>query len=212
MPTKLDPAIFKSYDVRGIYPVELSDDIAYDIGRAYVEELGVTSVAAGRDMRPSGETLFEAFARGACEAGADVTDVGLVSTDALYFAVGKYGFGGGVMITASHNPANYNGLKMTRDRAQALSLDTGLSAIRDRVLAGQCSPSARQGSVVHREILEDFARHCLSFIDAAAIKPFKVAIDAGNGMAGLTVPYIFKYLPCEVVPLFFDLDGNFPNH
>jgi phosphomannomutase len=212
MATRLVPGIFKSYDVRGIYPDELSDDVAHDIGRAFVDELALDAVVVGRDMRPSGERLFEALARGATEAGADVTDIGLVSTDALYFAVGKYGFGGGVMITASHNPANYNGLKMTREGAQALSLDTGLSAIRDRVAAGSFRKAARTGTIGRRDILEDFAAHCLSFVEKDTIKPFKIAIDAGNGMAGRTVPYVFRHLPCEIVPLFFELDGSFPNH
>ena len=212
MPTHLVPEIFKTYDIRGIYPDELSDDVAHDIGRAFVDELGLSSVVVGRDMRPSGNALFASFARGANEAGADVTDVGLVSTDALYFAVGRYGFGGGVMITASHNPADYNGLKMTRDSAQALSLDTGLSAIRDRVAAGIFTTAVRSGTIERRDILEEFATHCLSFIDPATIKPFKIAIDAGNGMAGRTVPHVFRHLPCEIVPLFFELDGSFPNH
>ena len=213
MPPRTVPNIFKSYDVRGIVPAELDDALAYDIGRAFVEELGVTSCVVGRDMRPSGETLFAALARGANEAGADVTDIGLVSTDALYFAVGKYDFASGVMITASHNPANYNGLKMTRDRAQAISLDTGLSAIRDRIASGTFAPpAAKPGTISKRDILDDFAKHCLGFIDPARVKPFKIAIDAGNGMAGLTVPYVFKHLPCEVTPLFFELDGTFPNH
>ncbi len=207
------PNIFKSYDIRGIFPEELSDELAYRIGRAFVDELRVTSIVVGRDMRPSGASLFASFARGANEAGADVTDIGLVSTDALYFAVGKYDFAGGVMITASHNPANYNGMKMTRDKAQAISLDTGLSAIRDRVASGRFEPpAAKPGSVSQRDILDDFATHCLTFVSAKAIKPFKIAIDAGNGMAGLTVPYVFKHLPCDVTPLFFDLDGTFPNH
>ncbi|GAC1539669.1 MAG: hypothetical protein NVS3B16_00910 [Vulcanimicrobiaceae bacterium] len=207
------PNIFKSYDIRGIVPEELSDELAYRIGRAFVDELHVTSIVVGRDMRPSGESLFASFARGANEAGADVTDIGLVSTDALYFAVGKYDFAGGVMITASHNPANYNGMKMTRDKAQAISLDTGLAAIRDRVASGRFEPpAARPGSISHRDILDEFATHCLTFVDPGAIKPFKIAIDAGNGMAGLTVPYVFKRLPCAVTPLFFELDGTFPNH
>jgi phosphomannomutase len=213
MPSRVVPNIFKSYDIRGIYPAELDDDLAYAIGRAFVEELGITSVVVGRDMRPSGESLFAALARGANEAGADVTDIGLVSTDALYFAVGKYDFAGGIMITASHNPANYNGLKLTRDRAQAISLETGLSAIRDRIASGDAAPpAARPGTISHRDVLDDFAQHCLSFIEPARIKPFKIAIDAGNGMAGLTVPYVFKHLPCHVTPLFFELDGTFPNH
>lgn len=207
------PNIFKSYDIRGIVPEELSDDLAYRIGRAFVDELHVRSVVVGRDMRPSGEGLFAAFARGANEAGADVIDIGLVSTDALYFAVGKFDYAGGVMITASHNPANYNGMKMTRDLAQAISLDTGLSAIRDRVASGAFAPpAATPGTISKRDVLDAFAEHCLTFVDRKAIKPFKIAIDAGNGMAGLTVPYVFKHLPCEVTPLFFELDGTFPNH
>jgi phosphomannomutase len=206
-------AIFKSYDVRGIYPAELNDDIAHGIGRAFVNELGLATIAVGRDMRPSGEKLFEAFARGAVEAGADVIDVGKVSTDALYFAVGHYGLAGGVMITASHNPANYNGMKFTGPYAQAISLDTGLAAIRDRVARGDLGPLAPNlGRILPRDILDDFAAHCLRFVEPAAIKPFKIAIDAGNGMAGCTVPYVFKHLACQVIPLYFELDGTFPNH
>jgi len=213
MSTIAVPDIFKSYDVRGIYGSELSDELAYDIGRAFVAELGVTSIVVGRDMRPSGENLFAAFARGANDAGADVTDIGLVSTDALYFAVGKYDFEGGVMITASHNPAQYNGMKMTRDRAQAISLDTGLGAIRDRIANGRLGElAATRGQVSARDILDAFATHCLTFVDAQSIKPLRIAIDAGNGMAGLTVPRVFARLHCEIVPLYFDLDGTFPNH
>jgi phosphomannomutase len=213
MQTQLNTAIFKSYDVRGIYPAELNEDVAYQIGRCFVPLLGAKTVAVGRDMRPSGRSLFEAFARGASEAGADVVDIGMVSTDALYFAVGKFGYDGGVMITASHNPAQYNGMKFTREQAQAMSLETGLAEIRDRILSGALPPkAAKAGTVAQKNILDDFAQHCLSFIDASKIKPFKIAIDAGNGMAGETVPHVFKHLPCEVVPLYFELDGNFPNH
>jgi phosphomannomutase len=213
MQTHVNTAIFKSYDVRGIYPAEINEDIAYQIGRCFVPLLGAKAVAVGRDMRPSGERLFNAFARGASEAGADVVDVGLVSTDALYFAVGKYGYDGGVMITASHNPANYNGMKFTREQAQAMSLDTGLARIRDQISAGDLPAKAgRTGTVSRRNILDDFAQHALSFIEPAKIKPFKIAIDAGNGMAGETVPHVFKHLPCEIVPLYFELDGSFPNH
>jgi phosphomannomutase len=213
MATGVNSGIFKSYDVRGIYPAELDDDVAYGIGRCYASLLEAKRIAVGRDMRPSGRSLFEAFARGACESGADVLDIGLVSTDALYFAVGKYGLDGGAMITASHNPAQYNGMKLTRSQARAISLDTGLSEIRDRLIAGDLPPAAATpGTIQHRAILDDFAEHCLSFVDVAQIKPFKIAIDAGNGMAGETVPYVFKRLPCEVVPLYFELDGSFPNH
>jgi len=213
MQTQLNTAIFKSYDVRGIYPSELNEDVAYQIGRCFVPLLGAKTVVVGRDMRPSGQSLFEAFARGANEAGADVVDIGLVSTDALYFAVGKYGYDGGVMITASHNPATYNGMKFTREQAQAISLETGLAQIRDRILSGALPPkAAKAGSITRANILDDFAEHCLSFIDRSKIKPLKIAIDAGNGMAGETVPHVFKHLPCEVIPLYFELDGSFPNH
>lgn len=218
---RVDPTIFKSYDVRGVYPSELNDDVAYAIGRCFVGLLSErqapagprASVAVGRDMRPSGKNLFEAFARGAAEAGADVVDIGMVSTDALYFAVGKYAYDGGIMITASHNPAEYNGMKFTRARAEAISLDTGLATIRERLLSGALPPPApAAGTISQRDVLDAFAAHCLSFVDVAKIRPFKVAIDAGNGMAGETVPHVFKSLPCEVVPLFFELDGRFPNH
>jgi phosphomannomutase len=213
MQTQMNPAIFKSYDVRGIYPSEINDEVGHSMGRCFVALLGAKRIVVGRDMRASGVSLCEAFARGASESGADVTDIGLVSTDALYFAVGKYAFDGGVMITASHNPAQYNGMKFTRDRAQAISLDTGLSQIRDRIVSGDLPPvAATPGKIEKRNVLDDFAAHCLSFIDPKTIKPFKIAIDAGNGMAGETVPYVFKHLPCEVIPLYFELDGSFPNH
>jgi phosphomannomutase len=213
MQTQLNTAIFKSYDVRGIYPAEINEDVAYQIGRCFVPLLGAKTVAVGRDMRPSGESLFQAFARGATEAGADVIDIGMVSTDALYFTVGKFGYDGGVMITASHNPAAYNGMKFTREQAQAISLETGLSEIRDRILSGTLPPkAAKAGSIRHVNILDEFAQHCLSFIDPAKVSPLKIAIDAGNGMAGETVPHVFKHLPCEIIPLYFELDGSFPNH
>jgi phosphomannomutase len=213
MQMQLVPGLFKSYDVRGIYPSELNDDVAYRIGRAFVPLVGARRIVVGRDMRPTGEALFTAFARGATEAGADVTSIGMVSTDALYFAVGRYGFDGGVMITASHNPAQYNGMKFTRAQAEAISLETGLSQIRDAVVAGNLPPAAATpGSISEQDVLDEFAEHCLSFIDRTAVKPFKIAIDAGNGMAGETVPHVFKHLPCEVVPLYFELDGTFPNH
>ena len=213
MQMQVQPGLFKSYDVRGIYPSEFNDEIAYYIGRCFVPLVGAKRIAVGRDMRPSGERIFEAFARGATEAGADVTSIGLVSTDALYFAVGKYGFDGGVMITASHNPAQYNGMKFTRARAEAISLETGLAEIRDAIVSGKLPPpSSAPGSISERFVLDDFAEHCLSFIDRSVVKPFKIAIDAGNGMAGATVPHVFKHLPCNVVPLYFELDGTFPNH
>jgi phosphomannomutase len=213
MQTRFDTSIFKSYDVRGIVPAQINDDVAYAVGRAFVEVLGRTNICIGRDMRPSGESLMAALTKGATDAGADVTQIGMISTDCIYFAVGHYGFDGGVMITASHNPAEYNGLKFCREEAIAISLETGLADVRDRAMAGNFATPARTGTVKQLDVLDDFARHCLSFIDdIAAIKPFKIAIDAGNGMAGLTVPHVFKHLPCHVIPMYFELDGTFPNH
>lgn len=205
-------SLFKRYDVRGVVPDELTRDFVYQVGRAFVAQFDLSHVVIGRDMRESGRALFEALAEGVIDQGAHVTDVGLVSTDALYFATGKFAFDGGVMITASHNPANYNGLKFCRKDAVAVSLDTGLAEIRDRVIAGNIPRSDIRGSISQRNILDDFAEHCLSMIDRHGIKPFRIAVDAANGMSGLTTPVVFKQLPCEIIPLFFELDGTFPNH
>ncbi len=213
MRTKINPGIFKSYDIRGIYPAELNEETAYAVGRCFASLLGAKRIAVGRDMRASGVALFEAFAKGACESGCDVSDIGLVSTDALYFAVGKFAYDGGVMITASHNPAQYNGMKLTRAQAQAISFDTGLSEMRDRILDDDLpAVAAMPGRVDSRDVLDAFVEHCLSFVDPTRIKPFKIAIDAGNGMAGVTVPRVFERLRCDVIPMYFELDGTFPNH
>src|SRR5579864_6339580 len=181
MQTHLDLDIFKSYDIRGIYPDQLNDEIAELIGRAFVQHLGASAVAVGRDMRVSSQPLFEAFARGVTSQGADVIDFGLTSTDELYFAVGNYGYPAGAMITASHNPKEYNGFKLCREDAIALSADTGVFAIRDLVAAGDFQDAPRIGSVKRRDVLADFAEHCLSFIDPGSIKPLKIVIDCGNG-------------------------------
>lgn len=208
----IDLGIFKSYDIRGTYPDQLDERVAELIGRAFVDYVGAATVAVGRDMRESSTPLFEAFARGVMAQGADVVDLGLTSTDELYFAVGKFGYPAGAMITASHNPKEYNGFKLCREGAIALSAETGVFAIRDLVAAGAFKAPARRGTTSKRDVLPDFVDHCLSFIDAKAIRPLRVAIDCGNGMGGLIVPAIFKRLPVDVIPLFFDLDGSFPNH
>jgi phosphomannomutase len=207
-------SLFKAYDIRGVVGDELTPDIAYRIGRALVAYLKPESVAVGRDMRLSGEALSAALIDGIRDAGADVTDLGLVSTDALYFAVGRYGFPAGVMITASHNPAQYNGFKICREEARALSMDEGIGQIRDLVVANAFTDPAdgQRGDLTQRDILADFAAFMLSQIDRTVIRPLKVAIDAGNGMAGRMTPHVFDQLPVEIVPLYFELDGTFPNH
>jgi phosphomannomutase len=208
-------SLFKAYDVRGIVPDELTPELAYDIGRALVATLRPDAVVVGRDMRVSSPPLAAALIDGIRDAGADAVDVGMVSTDALYFAIGKYGYPAGVMVTASHNPPEYNGFKIAREEARALSLTEGLDDIRDLVVSGQLPPvvpAAERGVLQQRDVLDDYAAHMLGLIDPAQIKPLRIAIDAGNGMAGITVPRVFQHLPVEVTPLFFEPDGTFPNH
>jgi phosphomannomutase len=211
----MDESIFKAYDIRGRYPDALNEDVARKIGRAYVSFLGLSGsrVVVGRDMRLSGEPLEDAFVRGVTEAGADVLNIGLVSTDALYFAVGHLEEPGGAMITASHNPKDYNGLKLCREDAIALSGDEGISQIRDLITSDKLPESSENaGSVEEGDITEDYAEHCLNFIDTEGLRPLKIVVDAGNGMAGKMLPPIFEKLPFEYVPMYFELDGSFPNH
>lgn len=204
--------IFKAYDVRGIYPDELTPELAYRIGRAFVMYLQPRHVVVGRDMRVSSPALASAVIDGLLDQGADVTDVGLISTDGLYFAVGKFGFDGGIMVTASHNPPEYNGFKLCRAEAQALSMDQGIGEIRDLVLANQFPEPERRGTLHQRDVLADFAAHVLSLIDRTVIRPMKIAVDAGNGMGGRIAPAVLGQLPVEIIPLYFELDGRFPNH
>ena len=208
-------SLFKAYDVRGIVPDALTPEIAREIGRALVATLRPDTVVVGRDMRVSSPLLASALIEGIRDSGADVVDVGMVSTDALSFAVGKYGYPAGVMVTASHNPPEYNGFKISREEARALSLDEGLGDIRDLVVSGDLPPivpAADRGDLIERDILEDYAAHMVSLIDVASLRPLRVAIDAGNGMAGVTVPRVFRDLPIDVIPMYFEPDGTFPNH
>jgi phosphomannomutase len=205
--------VFGAYDIRGIYPTALNEDIAYKVGRGLVAFLGAKEVMVGRDMRLSSPALAEAVMRGITDQGANTVDLGMTTTDELYFAVGKFGAPAGVMITASHNPGNYNGLKLCREQAIPLSDTTGVFAIRDMVIANDFPAPAAKGQVTQRDVLGDFVQHALSFIDKSTIAPLKVAADAGNGMAGLLLPRVFAELPqCTLYPLYFELDGHFPHH
>src|SRR6266516_1778043 len=208
----IDPAIFKAYDVRGIYGQDLTYERAYRIGRAAAQYLHVPEMAVGRDMRLSSPQLAAALIRGVTDQGANAIDLGMTTTDELYFAVGKFNYPAGVMITASHNPGKYNGMKFCRAQAFPISLESGLADIRDIAISGNYVEPAHKGQVIHKDVLDDYVQHALSFIDVSKIRPLKVVIDAGNGMAGMVMPHVFKYLPCELIPLYFDLDGNFPNH
>jgi phosphomannomutase len=211
----IDESIFKAYDIRGKYPDQLDEDVARDIGRAFVNHLGLSgsTVVVARDMRLSGEALEKAFIEGVTGAGADVLDLGLVSTDALYFAVGHLEEPGGAMITASHNPRDYNGFKLCKEDAIALSGESGIGQIRDLITSGKLpAPAEYPGSVEESDIAEDYAKHCLKFIDSEGLRRLKIVVDAGNGMAGKMLPPIFERLPFDYVPMYFELDGSFPNH
>jgi len=205
-------ALFKAYDVRGVYPTEINPATAYLIGRAFVAYLHPSDVVVGRDMRLSSPALASALIDGIRDEGADVCDIGLVSTDSLYFAVGKYGFPAGVMVTASHNPAEYNGFKFCRSEARPLSMDEGIGEIRDLVVQNTFGPLKTRGKLSTKNILPNFAEHVLSMIEPSVVRPLTIAIDAGNGMAGKVVPEVFKHLPVKLIPLYFELDGRFPNH
>jgi phosphomannomutase len=203
--------IFKAYDVRGIVPDELDEDVAESVGAAFARLTGASSVVTVHDMRTSSRPLAEAFGRGAASQGADVIEGGLGSTDMLYYASGSLDMPG-AMITASHNPAKYNGIKLCREGARPVGRDTGLIELRDAAAQGLPPYHGTPGVVVQRDLLSGYASHLKKLVDLSAIRPLKVAVDAGNGMAGHTVPKVFEGLPITVVPLYFELDGTFPNH
>src|SRR5438105_12261896 len=179
----VDPSIFKAYDVRGIYGQNLTEPVAYRIGRAAAQYLNVPEIAVGRDMRTSSPQLADSLLHGIIDQGVNAIDLGMTTTDGLYFAVGKFNYPAGVMITASHNPGKYNGMKFCRAQAFPISLESGLADIRDLAVRGEFPEPASKGQVTQRDVMEEFIQHALSFIDISKIKPLKVVIDAGNGMA-----------------------------
>ncbi|MCW3045303.1 MAG: Phosphomannomutase [Actinobacteria bacterium] len=202
--------IFKAYDVRGIYPDEINETVAQRLGAAFAAFVKAPKVIVGRDMRLSSPALAAAFIEGATGQGANVVDIGEVSSDALYFASGKLD-APGAMFTASHNPPRYNGCKMCLAGAAPIGQDTGLAEVR-RLAETELPPAPTRGTVETLDIVEDFATHVLSFVDTDNIKPSTVVADAANGMAGKMVPPLFRRLPVRLVPLYFELDGSFPNH
>jgi phosphomannomutase len=204
-------AVFKAYDVRGVYPDELDESLARRIGNAFAHFTGAQHLIVGRDMRPSSKPLAAAFIDGATLAGADVTDIGLCSTDVVYFAAG-YLDAPGAMFTASHNPARYNGIKLCRAGAAPVGEQSGLTQIREMVESGVTSRGEAAGKVEHRDLLDEFGKHVRSFVDTSALRPLKVIADTANGMGGLVVPKVFEGLPFKLTVLYGDLDGTFPNH
>ncbi len=203
-------AVFKAYDVRGTVPDQIDEVLAERAGAAFVAVTGGGRVVVGHDMRPSSPGMSRAFARGANRAGADAVLVGLCSTDGLYFASGHLGLPG-VMFTASHNPAQYNGIKMCRADAVPIGLDTGLAEIRDRVEADDVPTGGTGGTTTEQDLLAAYAAHLLSLAPVTG-RRLKVVVDAGNGMAGLTAPAVLGTLDLDVVEMYYDLDGTFPNH
>ncbi|MEW2354180.1 phosphomannomutase/phosphoglucomutase [Spirillospora sp. NPDC029432] len=203
--------IFKAYDIRGVVPDELDAATAEAAGAAFVRVTGASAVVTAHDMRESSVPLAAAFARGATSQGADVVEAGLGSTDMLYYASGALDMPG-AMFTASHNPAKYNGIKLCRAGAKPVGRDTGLTEIRDMVEKGVPAYDGPEGSVSQRDLLKGYADHLKTLVDLSGIRPLKVVVDAGNGMGGHTVPSVFEGLPIDLVPLYFELDGTFPNH
>ncbi|NUP19927.1 MAG: phosphomannomutase/phosphoglucomutase [Streptomyces sp.] len=207
--------LVKAYDVRGVVPDQWDESLAELFGAAFVQVTDASAIVIGHDMRPSSPGLSRAFARGAAARGVDVTEIGLCSTDQLYYASGALNLPG-AMFTASHNPAQYNGIKMCRAGAAPVGQDTGLADIRELVErwseSGAPEPAATPGTITRQDTLEDYAAHLRSLVDLTSIRPLKVVVDAGNGMGGHTVPTVFGGLPLDVVPMYFELDGTFPNH
>jgi phosphomannomutase len=208
----LDPKVFKAYDVRGIYPGELDEEGAESIGRAYVEQFEPRRIAVGRDMRLSSPAMQEALMRGATAVGADVLDLGLIGTEMLYFAVGSLGLDGGAMVTASHNPKEYTGMKLVRRGALPVGGESGLLDIRDRALADDGVKGAATGTVEAHDIWPAYVERVLSFVEVPVIRPLKVVVDAANGMAGAMLPPVLERLPVDAVCCYFEPDGSFPNH
>lgn len=208
----IDQSIFKAYDIRGIAPEKLTPEVAYRAGRAFVVFTNAQAVVLGYDMRASTPALREAFVSGVNDQGADVWDVGMVSTDAMYYATGKWSVAG-AMITASHNPKQYNGMKFCGAGATAIGKESGLLDIEALIRKNEWPTPSRTGIVEKKDLMNEYLDHVMSFINLSNMKSLKVIADAGNGMAGAVLPSLFKRLPSvELIPMYFELDGTFPNH
>lgn len=211
--------IIKAYDVRGIYPDQLDATLAREVGAAFVSVIGASveaggpgTVVIGHDMRPSGPELVAAFADGVMSQGVNVIEIGLASTDGLYFASGHLNLPG-AMFTASHNPAEYNGIKLCRAGAAPVGQETGLGQIKEMISAGwQSDYSGPRGTSSSQDLATEYAAYLRKLVDLSEIRPLKVVVDAGNGMGGYTVPLVLKNLPLEVIEMYFELDGSFPHH
>ena len=208
----INSSIFKAYDIRGVYPQDLNEEIAYLVGRALVVFTGAKTVVVGRDMRSSSDSLSREVIRGIIDQGASAVDIGLVSTPMLNFAVAEYEeHEAGIMITASHNPKEYNGLKLCYGNALPIGGDTGMVGIKKLVTGGKFG-EAEHGTATRKEILGPYIEKIFSLVDGDKIKPLKVVVDTANAVGVIPMPEVFKKIPCQLIPLYFELDANFPHH
>lgn len=208
----MDPKIFKAYDIRGIYPEQFDEDGAYKIAQAYVKFVKPKKIVLGRDVRTSGEKLWKAAAQGFMDAGVDVVDVGIISTDMLYFAVANYGYDGGITLSASHNPKEYNGMKIVREKSIAISSDTGLNEIRDLAFKGESIKVEKTGVISKQDILDDYIAHILKFVNAKKIKPLRIVLSANFGLAGEVAKKVIAQIPTKITYECLDCEpnGEFP--
>ena len=210
---QINSEIFKSYDIRGTVGPDLNPDVARAVGRAYADFLTTEGpVAVGHDMRADSRELADALIEGLRMQGRDVWDIGQIASDMVYFAAGKYELAGGAVVTASHNPGKDNGIKLVREEAQPIGMGIGLDEIRDAAIAGDFKESEHEGELTHKDVTEDWIAHVLSFVGDIELKPYHIAVDAGNGMAGAIFPHLEKHVPFTVEQMYFELDGTFPNH
>ena len=203
---------FGAYDVRGIYPDEVNEELAYRVGRSFPTLFGAKKVAIGHDIRLSGPAISDALAKGLTEAGCDVVDIGQCGTEMIYFATAHLGLGGGIMITASHNPKQYNGMKFVREESRPISSDTGLKDIAAMAVGETYpAPAATPGKIEKVDILDEYVKHILGYVDVSKLKPYKIVVNTGNGAAGPIINAMEKFLPFELVKVYNEPDGNFPN-
>jgi phosphomannomutase len=212
-------SIFRSYDIRGKYPKEINEDVMRKVGQAFAEymkeqqDAEKLELVVANDMRDSSEPIKQAVIDGVTSRGVDVIDIGLATTPTFYFAVSYYGYGGGISITASHNPAEYNGAKLVEEEAVSIGLGSGLEQIRDKAIEGKFGSVEQQGEVKTRKnVVSDQIDFALDFAEYDQIEPYKIVVDTGNGMGVPLMKELFDRLPCEIIPMYFDLDGSFPNH
>ncbi len=208
----IDPSIFKAYDIRATYPDQINKEVSYQIGRAFVEYLRVNEVAVGRDMRISSDEIYEGLTQGINDSGAKVIDFGMIGTEMLYFGVGHYNLPGGIMITASHNPSIYNGMKMVSKGAYPIGGNSGLDQIKETLIDKTFEHLGAPRNIEHVNVYPEYKSKILNLIDLSGVKKFKIVIDAANGMGGRIFENVFGDLDLDIIKMYFDPDGNFPNH